>query len=468
MRFLPDHDQLRVAVIGFGYVGSCIAATLADRGFDVVGVDTDPRLLDELARGHCRFAEEGLADLIFQGLADGHLRVTTEIADAAEADVILISVGTPVREDGSLAEEQLRGACRALSPHLRPGQLIVLKSTVPPGTTRGIVLPLLEESGLTGGVDFGLAFTPERLAEGTALRELRTFPIVAGGLGADSEAAAEAFWRRALDVEVIPRDSLEAAEIVKLASNWWIDLNIALANELAKFCALYGVDVLDVITAANTIPKGAGNVNILLPSVGVGGSCLTKDPWMVWRSADRRGLQIRTAPAGREVNAGMPEYTAQLAVDELVRQGKNPTGSKVAVLGLAFKNDTGDLRATPTVGAVKTLAKAGLTVTVHDPLVDPDAAEELFGVRPTASLEEAVRDADCVAILALHRDFHDIDFAALPVAENCLVLDGRAYYPKEKIAELRAAGYVYRGIGRGDAITGPDEGAQRIWTETGR
>ncbi|MEU0537393.1 nucleotide sugar dehydrogenase [Amycolatopsis tolypomycina] len=464
MRFLPDQDRFRVAVIGFGYVGSCIAATLADRGFDVVGVDTDPRLVDELARGHCRFAEEGLAELIFRGLADGNLRVTTDIAEAGEADVILIAVGTPVREDGSLAEEQLRGACRALGEHLRPGQLVVLKSTVPPGTTRGIVLSLLEEeSGLLGGVDFGLAFTPERLAEGTALRELRTFPIVAGGLGAESEAAAEEFWRRALGVEVIPRDSLEAAEIVKLASNWWIDLNIALANELAMFCALYGVDVLDVITAANTIPKGAGNVNILLPSVGVGGSCLTKDPWMVWRSAERHGLPIRTAPAGREVNAGMPEYTAQLAIDELVRQGKNPTRSKVAVLGLAFKNDTGDLRATPTVGAVKTLAKAGLTVSVHDPLVDPDAAEELFGIRPTASLEEAVRDADCLAILALHRDFHDIDFAALPVAAHCLVLDGRAYYPKEKIDELRAAGYVYRGIGRGDAIPGtPTE------TETGR
>lgn len=452
MRFLSDRDDLKVAVIGFGYVGSCIAATLADRGFDVVGVDTDPRLVAELARGHCRFQEHGLAELLFRGLDSGRLRVTTETAGLAEADVVLIAVGTPIREDGSLADEQLRGACAELAKHLRPGQLVILKSTVPPGTTRDFVLPLLERSGLRGGEDFGLAFTPERLAEGTALHELRTFPIVAGGLGAESAHDAAEFWRRALGVQVIPIDSLESAEIVKLADNWWIDLNIALANELAKFCALYGVDVLDVINAANTIPKGKGNVNILLPSVGVGGSCLTKDPWMVWRSAGRHGVEILTAAAGRQVNAGMPEYTAQLVVDELLRLGKDPSTAKVAVLGLAFKNNTGDLRATPTQGVVENLGKSGAQVRIHDPLVDPEHAEEIFGIKPTADLEEAVRDADCVAVLALHREFQDIDFAALPVAESCLLLDGRAYYPKEKIAELRAAGYVYQGIGRGAAL----------------
>jgi len=448
MRFLSDHQDLTVAVVGFGYVGSCIAATLADRGIDVVGVDTDPRLIDELAGGHCRFVERGLADMLFRGIAAGRLRVTTDCAEVGAADVVLIAVGTPIREDGSLAGEQLRGACLELSRHLRRGQLVVLKSTVPPGTTRGFVLPLLERSGLTGGQDFGLAFTPERLAEGAALHELRTFPIVAGGLGADSAQDVATFWRRALGVEVIPLDSLESAEIVKLADNWWIDLNIALANELAKFCALYDVDVLDVIAAANTIPKGKGKVNILLPSVGVGGSCLTKDPWMVWHSARRRGVQILTASAGREVNAGMPEYTAQRAIDELIRLGKDPATVKVAVLGLAFKNNTGDLRATPTQGVVEALAKAGAEVRIFDPLVDVAHAEELFGITPAASLSEAVQDADCLAVLALHREFEGIDFAALPVATSCLVLDGRAYYSKEQIASLRRLGYVYTGIGR--------------------
>jgi UDP-N-acetyl-D-mannosaminuronic acid dehydrogenase len=447
MRFLPD-DDLTVAVVGFGYVGSCLAATLADRGIDVIGVDANESLVAELNAGHCRFREDGLADLLARGLAAGRLRVTTDYAEIRAADVVLVSVGTPVLADGSLADGQLRAACIELSRHIRPGQLFVFKSTVPPGTTRTIVRPLLERAGLTGSVDFGLAFSPERLSEGVALRELSTFPIVAGGLDPDSAAAAAEFWRRAIGVPAIPIGSLEAAEIVKLADNWWIDVNVALANELAKFCALHDVDVLEVIDAANTIPKGASTINILLPSVGVGGSCLTKDPWMVWRSAQKRGLEILTVATGREVNSGMPEYTAQLALSALAELGKDPSSATIAVLGLAFKNNTGDLRATPTQAAIAAFSKAGAEVRIFDPLVGAAEAEEMFGIAPSPSLEDAVRDADCVAVLALHQQFEDLDFAAFPVAADCLLLDGRAYYSKAKIEALRESGYVYRGIGR--------------------
>jgi dTDP-alpha-D-glucose dehydrogenase len=451
MRFLPDRPDRhhwRVAVVGLGYVGSCLAAALADRGLDVVGIDVDPHLIAELNGDYCRFREEELGELMLAAMAAGSLRVTTDYAAAAAADVVLIAVGTPVQDDGSLAPEQLSAACAQLSPHVRDGQLIILKSTVPPGTTRSLVRPLLERGGRHAGLDFGLAFTPERLAEGTAMRELRTFPMVAGGLDADSARAAATFWRTALGVEVTELDSLESAEIVKLADNWWIDLNIALGNELAKFCALFDVDVLDVITAANSIPKGTGHVNILLPSVGVGGSCLTKDPYMIWQSARGRGLDIRTALAGREVNAGMPGYTAQLIIDTLATLGKDPAGARIAVLGLAFKNNTGDLRATPVRGAVAALAQAGADIRIFDPLVDTAQAAELFGIKPSATMLDAVLDADCIAVLALHREFEGIDFAVLPVAASCVIVDGRAYYAKEKIAELTAQGYIYRGIGR--------------------
>jgi UDP-N-acetyl-D-mannosaminuronic acid dehydrogenase len=319
---------------------------------------------------------------------------------------------------------------------------------VPPGTTRGLVAPLLEAGGLRAGRDFRLVFTPERLAEGVAIRELRTLPIVVGGLDAEGTAEAADFWRRALEVETITVASAEVAEIVKLADNWWIDLNIAMANELAMYCSLYEVDSLEVIAAANTIPKGGGMVNILLPSVGVGGSCLTKDPLLVRESAARRGLEIRTAAAGREVNSGMPDYTARLVVDGLADLGRDVSEAKVAVLGLAFKNDTGDLRATPTRGVIEALAKAGAEVRLHDPLVDPGEAAEVFGARPEPELADAVRDADCVAVLAYHRCFREVDFGALPVASPCLLVDGRAYLSAEEISELGARGYAYRGIGR--------------------
>ncbi|WP_176797863.1 nucleotide sugar dehydrogenase [Actinopolyspora mzabensis] len=445
---MPDDDHPKVAVIGFGYVGSCIAATLTSLGCEVIGVDTDPLLVAELERGYCRFHERGLAETLSAERMSGRLRVTADMTAVGEADVVLVTVGTPVHEDGSLADEQLSGACRELGDQLGRGQLVIVKSTVPPGTTRRVVCPLLERSGMTAEIDFGLAFTPERIAEGTALHELRTFPIVTGGIGPHSARAAEAFWARCLGVEVNVLASLESAEMLKLATNWWIDLNIAFANELAKVCAPHDVDVLDVIDAANTIPKGNGKVNILHPSVGVGGSCLTKDPWMISHSAKEHGIVLRTASTGREINAAMPEHTAQLAVDELLAMGKEPAECKVAVLGLAFKNNTGDLRATPTGDFVKAVRKAGANVAVFDPLADPEQVKELFGIAASIDLDRAVRDADCIAILALHNEFEHIEFAELNVRDSCVVLDGRAYYSSEKIAELRGMGYVYRGVGR--------------------
>lgn len=450
MRFLPEGRTVTASVIGMGYVGSCVAASLAAAGVDVVGIDIDATLVEELNAGHCRFREPGLPELIASSGAAGRLRFTTEFSAARDTDVVIVAVGTPIHEGGVLKDTQLRGACEELSRQLRAGQLVIIKSTLPPGGTRRLVVPLLERSGLTCGVDIGLAFCPERLSEGDALREMSTFPIVVGGYGADSAEAATAFWRQTIGVEIIGSASMETAELVKLADNWWIDHNIAMANELAKLCGAVGVDVLDVIAAANSISKGSGKVNILLPSVGVGGSCLTKDPWMVWRSASEMGVELHTIPTARRVNDGMPAHTVDLIMRELAASGVAPAGARIAVLGLAFKNNTGDLRATPTLPVVAALRDAGCEVTVHDPLVEPDDVEKTFGLVPAGSVEEAARDAHCLAVLAWHRSFEAIDFAALRgvVASQCAVVDGRAYFPQATIERLTGLGFSYRGIGR--------------------
>jgi nucleotide sugar dehydrogenase len=450
VRFLPAQENITAGVVGLGYVGSCIAATLADNGIQVIGVDTDASLVEELKAGRCRFSETGLPELVSRLAGTPRLRITTDCGAAASADVVIVTVGTPIRDKGVLMDLQLRSACDDLSRHIRPGQLLIFKSTVPAGMTRELVVPLLERTGMKCGTDFGLAFCPERLSEGNALKELRSFPIVVGGWCDDSTEAAAAFWQRSLGVEVIRCASLETAEMVKLADNWWIDHNIAMANELAQVCASLDVDVLDVVSAANSIKKGHGSVNILLPSVGVGGSCLTKDPWMVWRAARDRGVELHTIPAARQVNDSMPHYTFQLIVNELAKLGRTAADSKVAVLGLAFKNNTGDLRATPTQPVVAALRESGAEVALFDPLVDDDDAEKAFGLRPSASIDEAVRDADCLAVLAWHKQFEVLDFAELrrQVAPSCALIDGRAYYPRETIAHLRQLGFVYRGIGR--------------------
>ena len=313
-----------------------------------------------------------------------------------------------------------------------------------------MVAPLLESGGLRVGEDFGLVFCPERLSEGQALQEMRTFPIAIGGWNDDSVEAAAEFWRRTIGNEIITCTSMESAEVVKLASNWWIDHNIAMANELAKLCGVLDVDVLDVVAAANTMRKGSGNVNILLPSVGVGGSCLTKDPWMVWRTARDHDITLDTIPVARRVNDSMPGYTVDLIIKELAGLGTPLDGARIAVLGVAFKNNTGDLRATPVLPVVTKLREGGAEVVIFDPLADSGEVKKIFGLAPVETALEALSGADCVAVMAWHDDFADIDLVALrdSVAPSCVIIDGRAYYSRETIDGFREHGFAYRGIGR--------------------
>ncbi|TYB60563.1 nucleotide sugar dehydrogenase [Nonomuraea sp. PA05] len=450
MRFLPGSREPRVAIVGFGYVGCCLGVTLAEHGLYVTGIDRDARLIAQLEAGRCHIAEPGLAEAMRRLHGTARLTFSTQYDSIEDADVIIIAVGTPIGPDRALVTRQLEEVCASLAPRLRRGQLVMLKSTVAPGTTRDLVRPLLEAGGLVQGEDFGLVFCPERLSEGNALAELRELPIIVGGCDQESTHAATEFWKRALDVPAWEYTSPEVAEIVKLADNWWIDHNIAMANDLARLCDAFGVDVLEVRNGANSLPKGGGHVNILLPSVGVGGYCLTKDPWITWNAASERGVRLATVETIREVNDRMPEYAHETICAELARAGREPAGAKVTVLGAAFKNNTGDLRSTPVKPVVDGLLAAGVEVALHDPLADQAELRALMGVEPSASLDEAVAGTNCLAVLAGHEPFQQLDFAALRkrVASPCLVFDGRAYYARETIEELRRLGFGYRGIGR--------------------
>ena len=450
MRVSPLAGTPKVAVVGFGYVGSCVAVTLAERGIKVCGIDNDQRLIEEMSTGYCRFNEPGLADGLARALGSAALTLSTGYDPIRSADVIVIAVGTPVDARRTIITEHLETVCATLAPLLQPGQLVILKSTVAPGTTNNLVRPLLEKAGAIHGHDFSLAFCPERLAEGDALAQFRTLPIVIGGCDDESAENARRFWADALDVDVLIVPGPEVAELVKLADNWWIDVNIALANELAQLCGSLDIDVLDVISGANSLPKGAGNVNILLPSVGVGGSCLTKDPWILWSVGQEHRVRLRMAETGRAVNDAMPAYTHDLIRNGLRDLGKDPGRAKVAVLGLAFKNNTNDLRDTPVRPVVEALRSTCAQIAIYDPLVADSAAEARFGLAPAPSMEAAVDGADCVAVLAGHDRIRDLDFADLArrVSMPCLLVDGRAYYPRDAIARMRDLGFCYRGIGR--------------------
>ena len=436
---LPD----RIAVVGFGYIGAVIGAVLSDRGFTVVGIDPSGRTRAAVASGRSPVREPGLDELIARGVAAGRLSITDDAAAVASCGTVLIAVGTPLSSVGDADVSQLESAASSIAPHLSEGQLVVLKSTVPPGCTAEIMAPILRSTA-----HVHVAFCPERLAEGRAIEEFLSLPVVVGGVDDASTNAAAVFWRRALDVEVVPVSSSLGAELVKLADNLWIDLNIALANELALLCDRLGdVDVLEVIKAANTLPKVDHHVNILMPSIGVGGYCLTKDPWFVHKMGSDLGLDLRTPVVSRAVNDAMTAHAADL-IDRAI--GGPERGPHVAILGAAFKSDTGDCRFTPAAPVIEELLKRGYRVTVHDPFVDPEEAERILPVPLTGELAATVRGADCVAFFTGHRQFREIPVAWLAeqLAPGALVFDGRMYFDRETIREITDHGLRFKGVGR--------------------
>jgi UDP-N-acetyl-D-mannosaminuronic acid dehydrogenase len=440
--------DLRVAVVGFGYVGTCIGAVLASRGFSVTGVDPDAGIVEGTNAGRARFSEPRLAELVGSARAVGRICATSDIAAVAASDVALVTVGTPLLDGSEPDLGQVRAAIGAMAPHLNPGHLVILKSTAPPRTTEAVVAPALAAAGRTVG-EIYLAFCPERLAEGSAIADLTSIPVVVSGVDEASRERATVFWREAVGVPTISVSNTRTAEMVKLASNLWIDLNIALGNELAKLCDRVGVDVLEVIEAANSLPKGHRHVNILTPSMGVGGSCLTKDPWFVDHLGKQYGLRLQLPAVGRAVNDSMPSYTVSIIADGLGRAGKRLAESRVAVLGLAFKTDTGDCRSTPTKPAIAALAASGCRLVLCDPLVSAEDARSVSSVPLTPHIEDAVRGADCVAFFTGHRIFREFSIMRLAeLAPGALVVDGRMYFTPGAIADMRAHGLAYRGVGR--------------------
>lgn len=420
---------------------------LASRGYNVIGIDKSQKILEAIDKGDSPFAEPGLGDLIQAGKAAGKLSVTNNFEVVCDCDVVLIAVGTPLSEDGTADLSDIKSAAKSIAPYLRDGQLVVFKSTMPPGTTSNVATPILRSYA-----DVLVAFSPERLAEGHAIEELLSIPIIVGGVDDQSTKQAERFWREALEVKVLLVQSSGAAELVKLADNLWIDLNIALANELALLADKLPekMDVLEVISAANTLPKGAHNVNILCPSMGVGGYCLTKDPWFVAGLGAKLGLDLKTPETSRIVNDKMPSYFADRLETYFESKGVSIEDLKVAVLGLSFKTNTGDCRFTPVKPFLDALrARKVNKIFVYDPWVLEEEATAL-GENLCQDMESALDGADCVAFCTGHDEFKRLTASYLSqrMSPNGLVLDGRIFFPQAFIDELNLLGLAYRGVGR--------------------
>lgn len=438
---------MKITVIGFGYIGSVISAVLSNKGHKVVAIDNNQDSINELNRGGCRIPEPLLKGMISDSVKSGLLRGSTSYDSIKESEIILVTVGTSLSDEYDADLTALRNVFKNLSSHVTKDQIIMIKSTVPPGVTR-----LLFNDYFGSRDDIFVGFSPERLAEGNAIQEFKKLPIIVGGINDVSTEKCCNFWVKALGVEVIKVSSCEAAELVKLANNQWIDLNIALANELATLCDSlpYDLDILEIIRGANSLKKGQHFVNFLTPSIGVGGYCLTKDPWFVSTLGEKNQRPLQLPRAGRSINDGMPSYCANRIIDTLSLNGRKIEDVKIAILGYSFKTNSGDTRFSPMIKFTKALIDQGCNqITVFDSTIGSNERMQEKLVR-VHSWQECVEKADFVVFGAAHDDLSSIPINDLGelVNKNATVFDGRRFFTKEEVGILKKTGLNYMGVGR--------------------
>ena len=438
---------MRIAVVGAGYIGAVLSAVLADKGFSVTAIDVNSKLIEIYEKGSSPFKEPGLEELIKKVVSEGNLTASTDISKISDADVILITVGTPLSKDGSADKSAIKSAVNSMKPFIKDDQLIILKSTVPPFTTENDVAKPLRKFAKVQ-----VAFCPERLAEGNAINECKKIPVVVGGIDEESSIKAENFWKESLEIDCIRLQNAESAELVKLADNAWIDLNISLAFELAKVADNMKVDVLPIIKAVNSLPKGDSFVNVLLPSIGVGGYCLTKDPYFLDAFAKKYNSSFKTAITSRLVNEESPLYAARRLNEALSIQYPESDKEKIqiGILGLSFKNNTGDCRNTPTLPAIKELLNIGYKLKVFDPYVNNQDFQKFNNIERVFSINEVISNSNAIAFFAGHKEFHNITIKDLKesLIPGAVIFDGRMYFSEEKILLFEEAGFVFKGIGR--------------------
>lgn len=425
----PRHGQ-HVEVHGLGYVGLTLAVALASRGHRVHGIDTDADLIARLEDGRPHFHEPRLAEMLVHALSAGTLTLGTRPPDTARR-VLIVSVGTPVRPDGSVDDGALRASVEGIGDRMRRGAIVLLRSTVPVGTTRDLVVPLLEErSGMVAGRDFHVAFTPERTAEGVAMQELTSLPQIVGGLTDACANLAGSFWLTLTD-SVVQVEGLEAAEIVKLVNNSFRDLSFAFANGVALLADRYNLDARRLIGAAN---EGYPRNPVPRPSPGVGGYCLSKDPWL-YGSVDPTAGHARLSAEGRAINATAARYPVEVVERWARRSGRSLDGLRVSLIGIAFKGwpATSDVRDSTALVVAAELSARGCVPSAVDAVV---GAEELrrLGLRPV-TMAEASDDADVVLILNDHPDNVAPGLLAALSGRPTLLFDGWGQLDRREVED---------------------------------
>lgn len=378
-------DFHKLCVLGLGYIGLPTASTFATHGLRVVGVDVNPEVVNRLQNGDLHIYEPGLRTLVNAAVRSGNLIISQE---PEHADAFIIAVPTPFNPDKKADLSHVNNATQSVVPYLRRGNLVVLESTSPPRTTVDIVAPILETSGLKVGEDFYLTYSPERVLPGQILRELIDNARVIGGIDRTSAEVGRELYNIFVRGEILLTDAT-TAEVVKLIENTYRDVNIAVANEFSRLAERFGVDIWEAINIANRHPR----VNVLGPGPGVGGHCISVDPWFLVEAAPDITPLIYVA---RQVNDSQPNFVVELVKRAL--SGKL-TNRRIAVLGLTYKPDVDDVRESPAIRVAQLLSQDGAAVKAYDPY---RPGMEMDGLKVTATLADCLVDAEAIVLLVAH------------------------------------------------------------------
>jgi UDP-N-acetyl-D-glucosamine dehydrogenase len=418
----------RIAIIGAGYVGLPLAAAFAQAGRAVHLVDIDESKVSAICRGES-YIEDVPSAQVAEHVAAGRLTAGTDFAAVADCDAIVICVPTPLSANREPDLSILESATRAIAPHIRAGQLVVVESTTYPGTTREVVRPLLEAGGLVAGQDFNLAMSPERIDPGRTDFTVQTTPKIVGGLTPACAERALGLYGACIET-LVPVSSCDAAELTKLLENIFRSVNIALVNELAMLCERMDLDVWEVVDAAATKPYGFMRFT---PGPGLGGHCLPVDPfYLSWRARQYDFATEFIELAGK-VNQQMPYHCAERVTQALNEHRKPVAGSKVLVLGVSYKSDVGDLRESPALRLIELLHARGAEISYHDPHV-PSLSVNGLDLRSQELSDEALEAADIVCVVTAHRAVDHERVARLAP----LVMDFRNVVPRisDKVVTL--------------------------------
>jgi len=410
----------KICVIGLGYIGLPTACILADSGYEVIGVDINDEIVNLLNSGEVHINEEGLKKLFHKVVGKKSIKISKNVE---KADVFIIAVPTPLNNENKADLSYIINATYGVKDYIKSGNLVILESTSPPGTTRDIVGNIIEENtNLKSGKDFYLAHCPERVMPGKVLYELINNARIIGGINKESAKKAKEVYEKFVEGE-IKLTTLETAEIAKLAENSYRNVNIAFSNELSLICSEYNVDVWDVIEFANKHPR----VNILNPGPGVGGHCIPIDPLFLLDNISRKDTLIEKS---RIVNKSIP-FIISKKILEIIKEYKNP---KVALFGLSYKENVGDVRESPSIDIYNELFSKGVNVSIFDPLVKSHKHK-------LDSLEDSLKNSDLLLLLTAHKIFKKVSLDYISsLMRNKIIFDTRNFFSKSL---LKRYGFKY-------------------------